>query len=221
MEITYLGHSCFKLKNKEGLTILIDPFKSDFVGLPLSKELADVVIATHQHEDHNALEMVSGPGKRSETFVIEKEGEYEIGGVEIMAMATFHDKASGEERGKNLVISVRMDGLFFVHLGDLGVTLTSGQLEKIGRADVLAVPVGGSATLEVKDVLQTVKDISPSFVIPMHYKVEGMKSTFADLMTLEAFLDKVNYPRFGEVVHKIKVDEGSLPDDTQLLLMNA
>ena len=221
MEITYLGHSCFKLKNKEGLTLLIDPFKSEFVGFPLAKELADVLVMSHQHEDHNAREMVTGPSNRLETFVIENEGEYEIGGVEIGAMRTNHDGSKGEERGVNLVTSIRMDDLSVLHLGDLGTLLTSSQREKIGSVDVLMIPVDGKVSLDMKDVLQMIKDLTPSLVIPMHFKVDGMKPEFSDFMTLEGFLDKVSFPKYGEVVHKIKIDGSILPDDTQLLIMNA
>jgi len=75
MEITYLGHSCFKLKNKDGMTIVMDPFKSEDVGLPFAKEVADIITISHGHDDHNAVENVTGPVTRQSTFVIDKEGE--------------------------------------------------------------------------------------------------------------------------------------------------
>ncbi|HAI22753.1 TPA: hypothetical protein DCP77_03540 [Candidatus Collierbacteria bacterium] len=221
MEITYLGHSCFKLKNKEGMTVIMDPFKSEMVGLPFAKEVADIVTVSHGHDDHNALENITGPVTRQDTFVIDKEGEYEIGGVEIAATKMYHDKVEGAERGKNLIVNVRMDGLNILHLGDLGHKLSEAQIEKIGSVDVLMVGVGGVTALETNEVMDLIKDIQPSYVIPMHYKVAGMTEAWSEKHTLEEFLDKNKFLVAGEPVHKIKVDEGSLPDDTQVLIMNA
>ncbi len=220
MEITYLGHSCFKLKNKAGLVLFIDPFKSDMVGKPIAKDLADVLLISHDHEDHNAKEIITGAINREKTFVIDKEGEYEIAGVLVMAMKTYHDKTNGDERGKNLVFSVIMDGINLVHLGDLGHKLSAGQIEKLGSVDVLMSPVGGEFSLDAEMALDIVKEISPSYVIPMHFAVDGVKEPLTKLAGLEKFLEKNKFPVSPESVHKVKLDLGSLPDDTQVLLMN-
>lgn len=220
MEITYLGHSCFKLKNKAGLVLFIDPFKSDVVGKPIAKDLADVLLISHDHEDHNAKEIITGAINREKTFVIDKEGEYEIAGVLVMAMKTYHDKTNGDERGKNLVFSIIMDGINLVHLGDLGHKLSAGQIEKLGSVDVLMSPVGGEFSLDAEMALDIVKEISPSYVIPMHFAVDGIKEPLTKLAGLEKFLEKNKFPVSPESVHKAKLDLGSLPDDTQVLLMN-
>lgn len=219
MEITYLGHSCFKLKAKEGMTVLIDPFDKEFVGLPITKELADIVVSTHDHKDHNNIGLVEGAVNRTTPFIVNREGEYEIGGVEVLAMSVPHDAKNGEERGKTLMVFVRMDGIRFLHLGDIGTKLTDSQVEKIGEVDVLCVPVGGTWTVGASEAVEIVKEISPSLVIPMHYRVSGLKEEFGALTGIESFLEKVKYPMYGEPVHKVKVDTGNLPDDTQVLQM--
>jgi len=220
MEITYLGHSSFKLKNKEGMVLITDPFESSFVGLPYVKDVADIVTLSHDHADHNARSMITGPVIREKTFFIDKEGEYEIGGIEIGAIQTYHDKSEGAERGMNLATVIRMDGLTVCHLGDLGVKLTEGQVEKLGDIDVLLVPVGGVYTIDAQEALEVIKDIQPSIVVPMHYKASGMADGFAGLSTLEQFLDKCKLPRLGEPVRKMRIEESSLPDDTQVLVMS-
>ena len=201
--------------------MMMDPFKVENVGLPLAKDVADIVTISHDHDDHNALEVVTGPVTRNEVFVIDKEGEYELGGIEITAIKMFHDKVEGAERGKNLLMLVRMDGINILHLGDLGNVLTEAQIEKIGSIDILMVGVGGKTALGIDEVLDLVKDLQPSYVIPMHFKVAGMSESYADYNTLDQFLDKNKILVAGEPVHKIKIDEGSLPDDTQVLIMNA
>jgi len=175
MEITYLGHSAFKLRSKSGLTVIMDPFSPEFVGLPFPKDVADIVICSHGHEDHNNKEAITGPVKRTETFVIESEGEYEIGGVEFSCIKTSHDKTNGAERGKNLVTVVRDGTLTICHLGDLGQKLTDAQIERLGDIDVLMIPVGGVYTINAEEAMELINEISPSLVIPMHYKVDGLK----------------------------------------------
>jgi L-ascorbate metabolism protein UlaG (beta-lactamase superfamily) len=221
MEITYLGHACFKLKNKDGLTVIMDPFKTEEVGLPFAKDFADIVTISHAHGDHNNIEAISGPVSRPSIFVIDKEGEYEIGGVEITASKTFHDKVEGADRGKNLIVNLRMDGLNILHLGDLGHKLSEAAIEKIGSVDVLMVNVGGVTSLATDEVMDLIKEVQPSYVIPMHFKALGMTEVWNAKHTLQEFLDKNKFVVAGEPVHKIKVDEGSLPDDTQVLIMNA
>lgn len=221
MEITYLGHSCFKLKNKDGMTVMMDPFNSVHLGLPLAKDVADIVTVSHSHDDHNAVEVVTGPVTRESTFIIDKEGEYEIGGVEITATKMYHDKVEGAERGKNLIVSIRMDGVNILHLGDLGHSLSDGQIEKLGSVDVLMAGIGGQTSLEIDEVMSLIKEIQPSYVVPMHYKVAGVFEDFSNKHSLEDFLDKNKFLVAGEPVHKIKIDSGSLPDDTQVLIMNA
>lgn len=220
MEITYLGHSCFKLKNKAGLVVYLDPYKSDMVGTVLPKDVADVLVTSHSHEDHNAREVITGALSRKETFIIDKEGEYEIAGVLFAAIKTYHDKNSGADRGGNIVTSIIMDDVNVVHMGDIGHSLSSSQIDKLGSVDVLMIPVGGEFTVDAQEALEIVKDISPSYVIPMHYKTKDSKPGLEKLETLEKFLEKNKLPVAGEAVHKIKIDQGSLPDDTQILLMN-
>lgn len=203
------------------MTVIMDPFKTEDTGLPFPKDVADIVTISHDHGDHNNVEAITGPVTRQSTFVIDKEGEYEIGGVEITASKMYHDNVEGAERGKNIIMQIRMDGINVLHLGDLGHKLTEAQIEKIGSVDVLMVNVGGNTSLEIDDVMELVKDIQPAYVIPMHYKVPGMKEAWSVKHSLEEFLDKNKFLVAGEPVHKIKIDEGSLPEDTQVLIMNA
>ena len=199
----------------------MDPFATEDVGLGMAKEMADIVTISHDHGDHNNKESVTGPAKRQEVFVIDKVGEYEIGGIEISAIRTFHDKTEGSERGRNLITVVRMDNLAFCHLGDLGHKLSEGTIEKMGSVDVLMIPVGGVYTIDAQEAVDMIKEIQPSVVIPMHYKVDGMTSQFSEMTTLELFLDKCKLPVMEERLHKTKIDESSLPDDTQIMIMNA
>lgn len=221
MEITYMGHSCFKLKNKSGFVVYIDPFDTKMVGESLPKDVADMLLISHDHRDHNNREVITGAVMRESTFVVDREGEYEVAGVLVSALRTNHDKAEGKERGKNLVFAIKVDGLNVVHLGDLGHELSSAQIDKLGNVDVLLIPVGGHFTIDSELALKIVKEISPAYVVPMHYQTDNTDESLKVLAPLSTFLEKSKFPVTSESVHKIKLDQSSLPDDTQVLLMNA
>jgi L-ascorbate metabolism protein UlaG (beta-lactamase superfamily) len=114
-----------------------------------------------------------------------------------------------------------MDGVNVVHLGDLGHKLSENQIEKLGEVHLLLTPVGGKYTIDAEEAGELIKDIQPSLVVPMHYKIEGMGEGFDEVDGLEKFLEKNKLPLTGEAVHKVKLETSSLPDDTQVLLMNA
>ena len=56
MKITYFGHSCFMF-DENGYKIVIDPFK-DVDGYKNVNTAADMVLCSHDHFDHNAVENV-------------------------------------------------------------------------------------------------------------------------------------------------------------------
>jgi L-ascorbate metabolism protein UlaG (beta-lactamase superfamily) len=190
MEITWLGHSCFRLKGKETI-IVTDPFDPSSVGLSLSEQKADVMTMSHQHGDHNYQLAVKAAGMR-ELFVIDGPGEYEICGVEVIGWPTFHDNQQGVERGKNVVYRYVLDEIRLVHLGDLGHMLDDQLLSDLGEVDVLLIPVGGVYTINHQQAAKVVAAIEPKMVVPMHYKITGMNmEVFGELAGVDDFLHEM------------------------------
>jgi L-ascorbate metabolism protein UlaG (beta-lactamase superfamily) len=186
MDITYLGHSSFKIKTKTA-TIITDPFDPQAVGLKYSGVEGEIVTVSHTHSDHNATNKVSGVKK-----ILEGPGEYEVMGVSIIGYPSFHDTKEGVERGKNTIFVFEADGLRLAHLGDLGHVLSDDLVNEIGSIDVLMVPVGGKFTIGPKEATEIVGKIDPYFIIPMHYSVDGLNSqTFAGLGPVEPFLKEI------------------------------
>src|SRR5215213_5656677 len=115
MDIYFYGQACIKLKGKSA-TVFIDPYKEEFVGLKLPRDLsADIAISTHNHDDHNNLDAITDAAIK-----ITGPGEYEVKAVSVTGVSTFHDKEEGAQRGRNTVYNIGIDGLNVVHLGDLG-----------------------------------------------------------------------------------------------------
>lgn len=191
MDINFLGHSSFKIKGRTA-TIVCDPFDPSMVGLKFPAVEADIVTSSHDHGDHNNLDAVKNYKK-----ALTGPGEYEIMGVSFIGVSSFHDDKSGGERGKNTIFVIEVDGVRVCHLGDLGQKLTEEQLKSIGDIDVLMVPVGGSYTIGSKIAFEVTQQVEPYFVIPMHYKMDGLKDSFKELEPVDNFLKET-----GMVVEK-------------------
>jgi len=213
MEITYFGHSCFKIKTKE-LTLILDPFNPDKFGAKLTKLDGDAVLITHDHFDHNYVEGVSGY-----RLLVNGPGEYELSGVKITGIPTKHDDKSGEERGRNTMYYIEAeDGVSVLHCGDLGHTLEDITLEKFGEVTVLLIPVGGVYTIDAEKASKVISSIEPAFVVPMHYRTEGSK--IGDIDTLEKFLDEMGLEN-GAVKRSngLRVSSADNEAETQVIVL--
>ncbi len=214
MDIYPLGHSSFRIKGKNA-TVVTDPFDSAMVGIKFPKvEEADIVTVSHGHPDHNFVEAVGGT-----PFVVNGPGEYEVKGVTIVGLATYHDTKKGEERGKNVVYKFTVDGINCCHLGDLGHKLTDSQVEDLGDVDILFVPVGGTYTINAEMAAEVVAQVEPSVVVPMHYQRTGLDpKTFSELEDVSKFL-KVMGAESAEKVAKYSTSKDKLPENTTVVVI--
>jgi L-ascorbate metabolism protein UlaG (beta-lactamase superfamily) len=212
MDITFLGHSSFRLKGKTA-TVVTDPFDSETVGLKFPKVAADIVTVSHQHKDHNQVDLVKGVKR-----LVSGPGEYEIMGVSIIGIPTFHDEKKGAKRGKNTIYVYEMDGLRLVHLGDLGHKLREKILGKIGDIDILMVPVGGEYTIGPTEAVEVVRAIEPKIVIPMHYQMPGLNpTTFAKLSSTKPFLAEIGL--LVEKADKLSVKKENIGEESRVILL--
>jgi L-ascorbate metabolism protein UlaG (beta-lactamase superfamily) len=218
MEITYFGHSAFKLKGKKG-TVVTDPF-GDALGWSMPAVSADLVTVSHQHYDHNFTKKISGTARRAEPFIIDMPGEYEAGGISVFGTSTFHDANQGVERGNNIVYTILIDDISVCHLGDLGHELTNEQLTAIGSVDVLLCPVGGVFTINAATAVKTIQALEPAYVIPMHYRTDRHdEKSFGDVATLADFLKE--YGADPAPVKELSVDKTKLPEETELVVLQS
>jgi L-ascorbate metabolism protein UlaG (beta-lactamase superfamily) len=209
VDITWLGHSCFRIKGSQAV-VITDPFSPDS-GYSLGRQTADIVTVSHQHPSHAYTQGISG-----EPRIIKGPGEYEISGVLIIGIATFHDTQGGQTRGKNTVYVMEIDGVTLCHLGDLGHVLTSEQVEEIGDIDVLLLPVGGVSTINAAMAAEVIRQLEPKAVVPMHYKTPLLKR---ELDPVETFLKEMGMDQI-EPRPKLSVTKSNLPLSTQVFLLS-
>lgn len=215
MEIKYFGHSSFQAKGKNA-KLVFDPFDPSVVGLPLNKIEVDIVCISHNHQDHDFSTAIEG-----NPYVIKGPGKYEVKGVKISGISSFHDDENGSKRGRNTIYVAEIDGIFLCHLGDLGHKLTDKQLSSIKGVDVLFIPVGGFYTIDPKTAVEVVAQIEPKIVVPMHYKVERMKPAFSSLCSLEDFTSEMGETPRREAALKVSKEDFLLEGTSLVTLENS
>jgi L-ascorbate metabolism protein UlaG (beta-lactamase superfamily) len=211
MEITSLGHSCFRIRARE-VSVLTDPFKGDGLGGTAVSASADVVTVSHDHPNHAHTEGVAGSAR-----VLNAPGEYEIGGAIIWGVRTNRRDTADEHEPhrRNVSYVVQVEDLTVCHLGDLGAELTAEQLDHIKDCDILFVPVGGTCTLGPSEAAKVVAQIEPKVIIPMHYASEGGS---LQLESVERFCREMGA---AEVVPqtRLNVTVGTLPTEPTVFLL--
>jgi len=208
MEITWLGHSCFRLKGKQA-TLITDPY-SPQTGYSLGKQTANVVTVSHRHPGHSYIEGIGGNPR-----AVTGPGEYEISNLLIIGVATCHDNEKGSIRGKNTVYLIEIDEVSVCHLGDLGHVLTDEQVEELGNIDVLLLPVGGVSTIAAATAAEVMRQLEPKIVIPMHYQTPALSR---QLEPVDKFLKEIGAHDISPQA-KLSVTKSNLPLSMQVILL--
>ncbi len=211
MEITWLGHSCFRMRGREA-TVVVDPCAKS-TGYSIGKPTADIVTVSHDHAGHSKIAEVDGSPR-----VVQGPCEFEIAGVLIMGIRTYHDQEKGAKLGKNTAYVLELDGVRVCHLGDLGHVPTPEQVEELSGVDILVAPVGGGNTLGASAAAETVSLLEPRLVIPMHYGTPAAKE---ELDPLDRFLKEMGAPAADEERQpKLSVTKSTLPHETKVQVLD-
>ncbi|AJA46291.1 putative Zn-dependent hydrolase of the beta-lactamase fold [Clostridium pasteurianum DSM 525 = ATCC 6013] len=164
MELTWLGHSSFLIKDSKNRLILTDPFNNQ-VGYDTYKGNADFVTISHSHFDHSYIDEIKG-----NPSIIKESGTYNFDNLNIIGFNSYHDKQQGAVRGKNTIFTFEVDSYRLCHLGDIGYILNDDEITALGPIDILLIPVGGNFTIDGKEAEKLCHKINSSIIIPMHYK---------------------------------------------------
>jgi L-ascorbate metabolism protein UlaG (beta-lactamase superfamily) len=209
LDITWLGHSCFRIRGKEA-TVITDPCPPTS-GYNIGKPTADIVTISQNGENHTYVKAIAG-----KPVIVNQPGEYEIHGAFITGVATSQDTSKGADRGKNVAFIIEMEGLRVCHLGNLGQTPTAEQAEEMTGADVLLIPVGGSDTIDGAKAAEIVSLLEARLVVPMHYKTDASKGS---LEAPNRFLKELGASA-GEPQPKLSINRASVPMETKAILLD-
>lgn len=213
--VRWYGHNFVYLISASGLRVAFDPFGQEVVHYPFPAKLqADVVLISNESDSCSAAEKLYGSPQvfRSVTAI----GINNARGLLFRGVETYRDDHRGAFLGRNVCFVLDLDGIRFIHLGDLGHPLEPSQKEALGRADVLFLPVG-NPRLSMETLDQIVDDLQPRIVVPIGYKTEASGSL--NLRDLESYLDKrANVKRIGGSEFSLTPD--SLPSKTTIYVLS-
>jgi L-ascorbate metabolism protein UlaG (beta-lactamase superfamily) len=220
MQVEWYGQSAFRLTGADA-TVFVDPFGEvppaaasrgiEFGYPPIEGVEADLLLVTHEHFDHNAVDVVGG----SPAVLRSTAGRLESPLGEVVAVASEHDREAGTARGPNTIFRFELDGMTVCHFGDFGQSaLRDEQAEAIGSVDMLFVPVGAGPTIGPQDAAAIASRLEARWIVPMHYRTERI-----------SFLDPVDpFLELIDDVHRLdsaRFETGDLPDGSPLAVVPA
>jgi len=211
MKITWIGHACFLIEAREA-RILTDPFNED-VPYDFPATPVDLVTVSHGHFDHNAVHRIPG-----EHAIVEATGDFDIHGIAVRGIASFHDDAGGSQRGENIMYVLELEGMTVAHLGDLGAPLDDAQRAALANVEILLVPVGGTYTIDAQQA-KAIAESLPKLrvVIPMHFKTDRI--TDWPIETVEPFAAMMDNVRRIED-SDVGLTRETLPDTMEVWILD-
>jgi L-ascorbate metabolism protein UlaG (beta-lactamase superfamily) len=196
IEIEYIAHASFLLRDGSGTELLIDPYASRvWLGYDWPEGIdPDVILITHPHYDHDAGRFREMPFPWSETIpVVDAPGTHSFGEFVVTGVEGKHADPYGMEFGQlNTLMVIEARGLRIAHLGDNG-PLTDEMVAGLGRVDVLMMPGDGvDHILSQETTAAIIEALDPRIVIPMHYRLPDLESDLespGDLGEVEPWLE--------------------------------
>jgi L-ascorbate metabolism protein UlaG (beta-lactamase superfamily) len=206
LHIRWYGHACWEVRND--VTIITDPHDGKSIGIPSPTAKGDIILVSHDHYDHNSVKSV----EKHNSKIIADSRKKSIYDIEIQGIESFHDEDKGAKRGNNIIFKFIMDQIIFCHLGDVGHELSDEIIKKIGKIDILFIPIGGTFTIDSSQALSIIEEINPKIVIPMHYKIGGLSLPIAGI---EDFVEKNEY-KLIHVGNEVEIEREDLPKITEI-----
>ncbi len=211
VRITYVGHSTFEIESAAGVRIATD--YNDYVRPKRTPHIATMNRAHSTHYTNNPDPSIlhvlrgwsedGGPARHDVTHE----------DVWVRNVPTnIRDWGGGTLQHGNSIFVFESGGVCIAHLGHLHHTLTPAHLDEMGRIDVVLVPVDGSYTLNVEDMVEVLQQINAPIAIPMHVFSE---------YTLERFLATMGeiYEPERASVPTVVVSRATLPGKRKMLVL--
>lgn len=204
MELQYYGANCIRITTKKA-AVTIDDNLND-LGLSSVARSGDIVLFTGPH----------GEPKTEVKLIIDHPGEYEVSDVSVHGVAA---QAHLDESGKRATMyKVIIEDVRIIVLGHIAPDLSDQQLEELGVADILIVPVGGGGyTLDGIGALKLIKKIEPKLIIPTHFADKAVKYPVPQQELELALKDLAMEPT--ETTPKLKIKSGELSEITRLIVL--
>ena len=211
MEISWYGHSCFRITERNLATVVTDPYDHHVVGFLPLKLKADIVTVSHTAPGHDYVAGVKG-----DYYRIGGPGEYEIGGVFITGAQTNGHTNKDANEPRNTMYLIEYNGISVLHLGAINRVPSQTEVEDLGPVHIALVPVGGGSGLNAAKAAEVISLLEPNIVIPMHY---AAPESLIELDPLSKFLKEMGLTGVNSQPTFKATSVSALPEETQVVVL--
>jgi len=212
MEITWYGHSCFRMMERGMAAVVCDPFDHKITGYDPLKLKADIVTVSIDNPEHNYINAVRG-----DPHLINGPGEFEIGDVFITGVQTNGHAKKAESELRNTLYVFDYNGLTVAHFGQIDRVPSQAEVEALGPVNIALIPVGDGDSLNAAKAAEVISLIEPNIVIPMQYAIEG---SLLKLDELNKFLKEMGISEAEHQATLKMTTSTSLPEETRVIVLD-
>lgn len=212
VRLHYIAHSSFLLQTAGGLSAVTD--YTGFLGT--ADLIPDVVTMNRAHETHwtefpdPAIPNVL-PGWGA--FGVGIKHNLDLDEMLVRNVTTdIRAPEGGIEPNGNSIFVFEVAGLCIGHLGHLHQVPSDAQFAALGRLDVVMAPVDGGLTLPLGEMIQVLKRLKSSVVLPMHWFSGNTLNAFLTGMADEFVIERRD-------AASIEVSLRSLPDRPTVVVL--
>ena len=164
--LLYQGHGSCRITAADGRVIYVDPFAGGGYDKP-----ADILLVTHQHDDHNKVELVTQkPGCKVITNVEAlaggKHNTFDVGGIIIEAVEAGNTNHDPKEC---VGFILNVDGIKIYIASDTSKT-KSMESFAVRKLDYALLPIDGHYNMNPAEAAECARLIGARVNIPVHMK---------------------------------------------------
>ena len=161
-ELLYQGHGSYRIVSNEGVVIYVDPYAGEGYDMP-----ADIVIVTHEHSDHNQVDLVTLKDdgvilRHGDLFV---GGEYPIKKIKKVMIEGTPAENKNHTREECVGFIMTVDGITLYGAGD---TNYYPEMESFNDLDYALLPVDGIYNMSAQEASRCAHVIDSRYFIPIH-----------------------------------------------------
>ena len=195
VHLEWVGMACFRLWRDGRSVIAMDPYTPSAIGLEDdgSRIQADTVIVSSLTDiAHANVGLIEGEPKVINALDVALGlREAEINGIPLRAVAAAEAPDHPDGADDNALYAFQANGLWFLHMGDLGYGLNAKQLAPFaGHCDVLLALTGEGLTLKLHELDPMIEILKPTWIVPMHYGLAPVSGMKRRMSTLDVFLNR-------------------------------
>jgi len=164
-KLLYQGHASLRLTSKDGTVIYVDPYAGDGYDVP-----ADIILVTHQHSDHNQIQLVTQKPdctiiSNAEALAGGTHNSFSVKGIDIQSVEAGNNPNHDITQCVGYIITI--DGIKVYVAGDTSKTDQMSTFADMGL-NYAFLPCDGTYNMDAKTAAECAKLINAKHNIPYH-----------------------------------------------------